>query len=1045
MKITDINSLQKVRESGLKKIIPVNPRIAVGMGTCGIGNGAEELYRAFEKVFKKKNAKVRIVKTGCFGFCAEEPLVNVYIPGKPLIILHRVILKDIPAIAGWVAGGKIPRKKVLCRIEMWDHITGNIIYGRGMDEIPLWNQIPFFKAQKKVVLRNCGLINPEDIKEYIAVGGYSSLCKVIRGDTSEKIINEIKTSGLRGRGGAGFPTGKKWELMKQAAGDEKYVICNADEGDPGAYMNRNEIESDPHSLIEGMLIGAFATGATGGIIYIRAEYPLAVKRVRKAVKDARDCGFIGKNILNSDFDFEINIVEGAGAFVCGEETALISSLEGKPGKPRPRPPFPAQKGFKGKPTNINNVETWYNIPVIISKGGEWFKKTGSKGSPGTKVFSLVGKVKNTGLVELPLGSSLQTLVYNIGGGNGSKKIKAVQTGGPSGGCIPVRLFDTPVDYESLASLGAIMGSGGMVVMDEDDCMVDVARYFVEFTTHESCGKCVPCREGLYRAMKIIKSITAGTGLVEDIPELENLGGVIKDTALCGLGQTGPNPVLTTLRYFRDEYEQHLKEGLCIAGVCGDLFLSPCENSCPLHMDIPCFIELLKEGRIEDAFLSVLQDNPLPSVTGRICHHPCENRCRRTEVDDAVSQREIHRYIADTVYKKNMDRVVLNKLKKEKFPSSGRNIAIIGSGPAGLTAAFYLVRLGHNVTVYEKEKQPGGMLRATIPCYRLPKQEVDREIGNIKRLGVKFIFGTQIGRNVPLKKLEKTYDAVFVSVGAQKEIPLGIPGENLKGVMPGTGFLKNTSGHGRSLKNKKTVVIGGGNAAIDAARTAVRFGADVTVAYRREKKDMPANIEEIREAETEGIKFIFFSGPEKITGINGKVGAMELMRMTPGEFDSSGRRRPVPSGETYRIPCEAVIIAVGEKVDSAFFKKHGIKVKKNGSIETDPFTLQTNARKFYAGGDAVLGPATVTEAMASGKKFAELIDLRLTGKKRFQDLFREFTITVKAPSKPLGGKRHLCPHIPVKKRINNFKEITEGFSRSQAEKEALRCLRCDIKT
>lgn len=569
MKIKDLNNQKNIKEKGLKKLVTGKSRIAVGMGTCGIGNGAEELYRAFEKVFNKKNAKVRIVKTGCFGFCAEEPLVNVYIPGKPLIILHRVTLKDIPAIAGWVAGGKIPRKKVLCRIETWDHLTGNITYGRGMEEIPLWNQIPFFKDQKKIVLRNCGLINPEDIEEYIAVGGYSSLCKVIQGYTSEKIIDEIKTSGLRGRGGAGFPTGKKWELMKRVPGDKKYVICNADEGDPGAYMNRNEIESDPHSLIEGMLIGAFAMGASEGIIYIRAEYPLAVKRIRKAVKDAWDCGFIGKNILNSGFDFKIDIVEGAGAFVCGEETALISSLEGKPGKPIPRPPFPAQRGFKGKPTNINNVETWYNIPVIISKGGEWFKRTGSKGSPGTKVFSLVGKVKNTGLVELPLGATLRTLVYTIGGGNGSKKIKAVQSGGPSGGCIPARLFDTPVDYESLASLGSIMGSGGMVVMDEDNCMVDVAQYFVEFTTHESCGKCVPCREGLYRAMKIIKSITEGKGSDDDIPELENLGRVIKDTALCGLGQTGPNPVLTTLRYFKDEYLSHIK-GTCPAKVCPEL-------------------------------------------------------------------------------------------------------------------------------------------------------------------------------------------------------------------------------------------------------------------------------------------------------------------------------------------------------------------------------------------------------------------------------------------------------------------------------------------
>ncbi|MBU3930274.1 4Fe-4S binding protein [bacterium] len=569
MKVLKTDNLRKAGEKGLQKIISGRVRVAVGTGTCGIGNGAKELHRAFEKRFNKKGEKVSIVETGCFGFCTEEPIVNVHIPGHPLVILHRVTMEDIPSIIKWVGGGNIPWKKVLCRIEEWDHLTGKIIYGRGMEDVPLWNEIPFFKGQEKIVMRNCGLINPEDITEYAAVGGYSCLQKVLGENKPESVIDEIKKAGLRGRGGAGFPTGIKWELMRKAPGSPKYIICNADEGDPGAYMNRNEIESDPHSMIEGMGIGAFATGAAEGIIYVRAEYPLAVKRLRKAVKDAEDCGFLGENIFGSGFSFKIDVVEGAGAFVCGEETAMISSLEGKSGRPVPRPPFPAQKGYKGKPTNINNVETWYNIPPIISRGWQWFRKTGTGKSPGTKVFSLVGKVTNTGLVELPLGTSLRTLVYGIGGGNGTKKIKAVQSGGPSGGCIPEELFDTPVDYESLALLGAIMGSGGMVVMDEDNCMVDVAKYFVEFTARESCGKCVPCREGLFRQMEILKTLTDGKGSESDLALLEELGTVIKDTALCGLGQTGPNPVLTTLKYFREEYLAHIK-GICPAKVCPEL-------------------------------------------------------------------------------------------------------------------------------------------------------------------------------------------------------------------------------------------------------------------------------------------------------------------------------------------------------------------------------------------------------------------------------------------------------------------------------------------
>ena len=487
MKIQDASRLEKIRQQGLVKILPEVPKISVGMGTCGLGNGAKEVFESLQRVIKSKRAKIELSSVGCFGFCAEETLVNCYAPGQPLIILHKVTPNDAESIVSGLCRGMIPLKKALCRIEKWNFYTSRIEFGTGLSSVPLWNEIPFFKGQKKIVLRDSGLINPEDIEEYIAVGGYSALMKALTQMTPDSVLDEIKKSKLRGRGGAGFPTAIKWEMMKKVETDKKYIICNADEGDPGAYMNRNEIESDPHALIEGMLIGAYVMGASEGVMYVRAEYPLAVDRFKKAVAAAKEYGILGKNIFGSSFSFDMSYVEGAGAFVCGEETALIASIEGRAGRPLPRPPYPAQKGLWGKPTNINNVETWINIPAILTIGGDAFAKFGTQASTGTKVFSLVGKIKNTGLVELPLGTPLENIIFQMGEGTGNKKkIRAVQTGGPSGGCIPVEYFNTPVDYESLSKLGTIMGSGGMVVMDQDNCMVDVARYFVEVTYSESC-------------------------------------------------------------------------------------------------------------------------------------------------------------------------------------------------------------------------------------------------------------------------------------------------------------------------------------------------------------------------------------------------------------------------------------------------------------------------------------------------------------------------------------------------------------------------------
>ena len=562
MKIISAADLETVRQAGLQKLQPVKPRIAVGLATCGIAVGGSRVYERLREIIKRDGLDIILTKTGCIGYCKEEPLVNITIPNKPLVILHKVTEADAEEIIKLVQKGKVPADKALCRVPSWDHVTGCILeYGKGFTKIPLYGKVPFFKGQQKVILRDAGLINPEDIDEYIAVGGYKAAIKALTGKDSETVIKEVEKSGLRGRGGAGFPTGLKWRITRDAKAEKKYIICNADEGDPGAYMNRNEMESDPHMLIEGMIIGAYAMGAPDGLIYIRAEYPLAIKRLKLAIGQAREYGLLGNNIFGTNFSFDIGIATGAGAFVCGESTALVASIEGRTGRPHPRPPRLTDigGGLFGYPTDLNNVETWCNVPVIIINGSDWYARIGSKDNTGTKVFSLVGKVDRVGLVEVPLGTTLNTIVSDIGnGGANNKKVKAVQTGGPSGGCIPFRLFDTPMDFENLNKAGSIMGSGGIVVMDEDTDMVDIARFFINFATGESCGKCIPCREGLKHSLLLLNRILAKKGTKKDIETLALLSDTIVATSLCGLGQTAPNPVLTTLAYFREEYDALVK-------------------------------------------------------------------------------------------------------------------------------------------------------------------------------------------------------------------------------------------------------------------------------------------------------------------------------------------------------------------------------------------------------------------------------------------------------------------------------------------------------
>ena len=1045
-RIVDIGGFNAVREAGLCKLLPQMPRIAVGMGTCGRGNGAEEVYHALNEEIQRSGVDVLLTSVGCFGSCFQEPLVSVHLPGMPLMILRRVRANDASRILECLSTGAMPPDLLYCKIEEWDHITAHVKYGQGYPEVASWNTLPFFKGQKKIVLRNCGLINPEDIEESFAVGGYQALYKVLIDARPESVIEQIKAARLRGRGGAGFLTGNKWDFLAKAKSDAKYVICNADEGDPGAYMNRNEIEGDPHSLLEGMIIGAYVMGAAEGILYVRAEYPLAVRRLTKAIEQAREYGLLGTNILDRGFNFNIDLVQGAGAFVCGEETALIASLEGFPGRPHPRPPFPSQKGLWGKPTNINNVETWCNIAPIISRGAAWFAETGSAKSPGTKVFSLVGKIQNTGLVEMPLGTPLKSFIYDIGeGAPAGRRVKAVQTGGPSGGCIPVEMLDTPVDYESLAQLGSIMGSGGMVVMDEDNCMVDVARYFVEFTHSESCGKCVPCRVGLNKALRILNSFTEGTGSREDLGLLDELGRMIRECSLCGLGQTAPNPVLTTIRHFREEYEDHILERRCRAGVCQELALSPCENSCPLRMNIPRFLELCQEGRLEDAFVSVVLDNPLPASTGRVCQHPCDNRCRRKSFDEVVNMREVHRYIADTIYQSEHFGPMLERIQAQKLEPTGRKIAVAGAGPTGLTAAFYLAMLGHDVTIFEERGEAGGMLRFAIPEYRLPKAVLRRELDLIEGLGVKMVFNTRVGIDLPLNDLANQFDAVFLSVGTWKESWLYLPGTELKGVYPALPFLESVARHEPPAMGSRVAIIGGGNAAIDSARTVLRMGATATILYRRERKDMPAIDEEIQAAEEEGIRFVFLAAPHRILGdANGNVKAIEIVKTRLGEYDKSGRRRPIPTDEVQRFACERVILAVGETFDQDFCRASGLALTEEGTIVVDRFTLETSRANFYAGGDVITGASNVSNAMAGGKQAAQKMDERLMGGARWELLFPQFDYGRQVPGEPSLSRRHNGLAVPASARAQSQEEVVIGLSAKEALEECRRCLRCDLR-
>ena len=984
-------------------------------------------------------ADVTVDFTGCHGFCEQGP--NVVIEPDGIFYTHVEAEDASEIVSSHLCDGK-PVERLFYR----DPVTGQAI--------PLYSDIKFYSGQQRIVLRNCGHINPEKIDDYIARGGYQAVERALLKMTPEEVIEEIAKSGLRGRGGAGFPAARKWQLCRNAIGEQKYVICNADEGDPGAFMDRSILEADPHAVIEGLSIAGYAIGATEGYIYVRAEYPLAVKRFRIALEQAQGRGFLGKNIFGSGFDFSVHVKEGSGAFVCGEETALIASIESRRGMPRPRPPFPAQSGLNGKPTIINNVKTLVTVPVIIDRGAEWFASIGTEKSKGTAVFALTGKIANSGLVEVPMGTSLDSIIFDIGGGiPRGKQFKAVQTGGPSGGCIPVQFLDFPVEYDSLAQLGSIMGSGGMVVMDESTCMVEIARYFLSFTQTESCGKCVPCRLGTKQMLEILTRITQGKGRDEDINILENIAYTVKECSLCGLGQTCPNPVLTTIKYFRDEFEAHIKEKKCPAAVCDALMISPCQHTCPVGINVPKYVAHIAAGEYLEAVETIRERNPFPAICGRICHHPCEGRCRRGELDEPVAIRELKRFAADW-YFDHVDELPA----PEPFPQTNdQRVAVVGAGPTGLSCAYFLAQSGYPVTVFEALPVGGGMLSVAIPQFRLPNEVIQNEIDHIAKRGVEIRYNTPINVNFTVEDLKKDgYDAVFIAAGAQRSQRIGIPGEleDVENFHYGLRFLRDVKVGKQVAVGNRVAVIGGGNVALDAARTALRLGADeVNIYYRRSRGEMPVTEVEYDEAVAENIQFNFLVSPTRVESSNWRATGLQCIRMTLGEPDASGRRRPVPiPGSEFFVEADTVIAAVGQAPDLSFLPSDSaLERTRWETLVVDSNRLCTNIPGIFAGGDFVTGPGMVVEAIAAGRRAAiaidkylkedtsrvEMYDLKKRGNGEIQSLEVEETWEAQP--------RLEMPKLPVQERKRTFEEIEQGFSEEVARQEAKRCLRCDLET
>ncbi|MBW1996533.1 MAG: FAD-dependent oxidoreductase [Deltaproteobacteria bacterium] len=1035
-KLSSVGELEWYRNRVSARQQEVKTRVYICMTGCR-AYGAGDVKSALEGEVKRQglSQEVEIRSTGCHGFCAKAPVLYI----ESLGVQYQEV---DPEDAKEIVEKSVKSLEIIDRLLYHDPKSGNPVAYR--------DQIPFYQKQVRRVLANCGKIDPTNIDHYIASGGYRAIVKALTEMTPERVIEEITRAKLRGRGGAGFPTGIKWKYARKAVGRPKYIVCNGDEGDPGAFMDRAVLEGDPHSVLEGMLIGGYAIGAEYGYIYVREEYPIAVEHLTRAMEQMRALGLLGENILGMGFNLDISLMMGAGAFVCGEETALMASIEGGRGMPHARPPFPAQSGLAGKPTNINNVETWANVPLIIKNGAGWYGEVGTEKSKGTKVFSLAGKVNNTGLVEVPIGVTVREVVYDIGGGiPKGRRFKAVQMGGPSGGCVPAQHMGLPIDYDTLQEIGAIMGSGGMVVMDENNCMVEIARFFLSFTQSESCGKCAPCRLGTTQLLQVLTRITQARGRISDIDLIRELGDTVIKTSLCGLGQTAPKPALSTLNFFLKEYEDHILEKRCEGATCDAMVISPCQHACPAGIDVPNYVAAIATGDYEKSVEIIRERNPFPAVCGRICVHPCEFKCRRGELDEPVAIRALKRFAADW-YFKNIGKA------GPPFPiTRDKKVAVIGAGPAGLTCAFFLRKMGYPVTVFEAKSVAGGMLGITVPEFRLPRWVIQEEVEYIESCGVEIRYNSPIdARHTVNDLLEEGFSAVFIAAGAQASKRMGIPGEQegLKGLYYGLNFLAEVKAGRQEMLGGRVLVIGGGNVAMDVARTALRMGAsDVQVFCLESREEMPAWEKDIDEAMEEGIVINPSWGPRLINHDGDRVTGIEFVRCI-SVFDERGNFSPqFDESVTQRVEADAVIVSIGQAPDPSFLSDD-VQLERTlwGALVVDDNTLSTNIPGIFAGGDFTTGPTYVIRAIGSGRRAAVSIDRYLRGEKGRVELRDEKTELVESARLALEEEeteekpRERLEMEEPEERVRDFREVERGFGPGEAERESKRCLRCDLE-
>ncbi len=1016
-------------------------RITVHLGTCGIASGAQKVVdRLLDERSRSGRTNIAVCSTGCIGFCSREPLITVErIEEEPVIYQQVDDRKMAQIFKRHVLGGKLQVDFALARGRAVDKASKPM--NSDLEGIlPHISELKLFSLQHPRVLRNKGLIDPERIDDYIWRDGYQAVAKALLEMTPQEIISEVKEAGLRNRDARGFPTGIEWEFCAHSKDEVRVIVCAPDEGDPGVSIGSRVLEADPHAVLEGMIIAAKAIGAHQGYIACRPEFSLAMKTLNLAIEQARAYGLLGKDILGSGFAFDIEVALGAGAFGCSEETALLGTIEGWLGIPGSKLPFSAPAELQKKSTFLSPVETYINIPPIILMGGEGYADLGTESSKGTKLLYLAGKVGNIGFIEVPMGTPVGEIVFDAGGGiPGGRKFKAVQLGGMSGGCIPPEHLNTPIDYDAVAKLGASLGSGSMVVMDDETCMVELARYFIDVWLGRVCGQRASCRVQPGRMQEVLERICRGEGREGDIELLEDLGQEMKRTALCALGQAAPNPVLSTIRYFRREYEAHILDKRCPAAVCSALFKSPCQHTCPVGMDVPAYIALIRAGRIDGAYRVLRRTNPFSSMCGRVCRHPCELECRRGQIDEPLGIMHLKRFITDNAKRPEPELPGITQREK---------VAIIGAGPSGLSAALELRTRGYQVTVFEELPEAGGMLRWGIPAYRLPRKELVREIQEILQTGVELRVNTRVGRDVTFKELDRAFDIIYLSVGAQKSSSMNVPGEDAEGVFGVVEFLRAYN-LGKEIKvGKHVAVIGHGISSVDAARTAIRLGAKkVTLHFRRDRNDIPAQEWGCEAASEEGVQLMYLVAPVRVITQYGRVRGIELTQLRLDKFDQSGRRHPKPIlGSEFIEKAETVISAVGQTADLGFLPvESGIEIDR-GTVKVDRNFRTANA-KVWAGGDVVTRLASVVDAIKAGQTAARAIDAATraaNGQEPWSAPAEEgIEIPLKADEEPVDQHRIRMPKAPPKIRRNDFREVDLGYTLEMALAEACRCLRCDV--